>query len=40
MSGLTAKYGVRLQALCDTAASPKVAPKAERNGGIPQTLGA
>jgi phage host-nuclease inhibitor protein Gam len=37
---LTAKYRSRLQALCDTVASPKVAPKAERNGGIPQTLGA
>jgi hypothetical protein len=40
VSDLTAKYRSRLQALCDTAASPKVAPKAERNGGIPQTLGA
>lgn len=40
VSDLTAKYRSRLQALCDTAASPKVAPKAERNGGVPQTLGA
>ena len=39
-SGLMAKYRTRLQALCDTATSPKVAPKAERNGGVPQTLGA
>jgi hypothetical protein len=40
VSDLTAKYRSRLQALCDTVARPKVAPKAERNGGIPQTLGA
>jgi hypothetical protein len=40
VSDLTAKYRSRLQALCDTAASPKVAPKAERNAGVPQTLGA
>jgi hypothetical protein len=40
VSDLTAKYRGRLQALCDTAASSKVAPKSERNGGIPQTLGA
>jgi hypothetical protein len=39
-SVLTAKYRSRLQALCDTAASSKVAPKSERNGDIPQTLGA
>src|SRR5580698_7083466 len=40
VSDLTAKYRSRLQVLCDTAASPKLAPKAERNGGVPQTLGA
>jgi hypothetical protein len=40
VSGLTAKYRARLQGLCDTAASAKVAPKSERNGAIPQTLGA
>ena len=40
VSDLTAKYRSRLRALCDTAASSKVAPKSERNGGIPQTLGA
>ena len=39
-SGLTAKYRGRLQALCDTAASAKVAPRSERNGAIRQTLGA
>jgi len=39
-AGLTTKYRVRLQALCDTAASVKVVPKSERNGAIPQTLGA
>ena len=39
-SGLTAKYRARLQALCDTAASSKVAPKSEGNGGIPQAVGA
>lgn len=39
-AGLTVKYRIRLQALCDTAASAKVAPTSERNGGIPQTLGA
>jgi hypothetical protein len=39
VSDLTAKYRSRLQALCDTAASSNV-PKSERNGGIPQTLGA
>jgi hypothetical protein len=39
-TGLTTKYRARLQGLCDTAASAKVAPKSERNGAIPQTLGA
>jgi hypothetical protein len=38
--GLTARYRSRVQALCDTTASSKVAPKSERNGDIPQTLGA
>ena len=40
VSDLTAKYRSRLQALCDTAAGSKVAPKSGRNRGIPQTLGA
>jgi hypothetical protein len=40
VSDLSAKYRSRLRALCDTVASPKVAPKAERNGGIPEALGA
>jgi hypothetical protein len=39
-SGLTTKYRARLQGLCDTAASAKVAPKSERNGAIPQSFGA
>jgi len=39
-SGLTAKYRTRLQTLCDNAASPRVAPTSERNGGIPRTIGA
>lgn len=40
VSDLTAKYRSRLRALCDTAASSKVAPMSERDGSIPQTLGA
>jgi predicted nuclease with TOPRIM domain len=40
VSDLTAKYRSRLQALCETAASSRVAPKSERSGGIAQTLGA
>ena len=40
VSDLTAKYRGRLQTLCDNATSAKVAPKSERNGGIPQPLGA
>jgi hypothetical protein len=40
VAGLTTKYRARLQALCDNAASEKIAPKSERNGGIPQTRGA
>ena len=39
-SGLVTKYRGRLQELCDNAAAPKIALKSERNGGIPQTLGA
>jgi predicted nucleic acid-binding Zn-ribbon protein len=37
---LTAKYRGRLQALCDTAASARVAPKSERRSGTQQPLGA
>jgi len=33
VSGMTVKYGVRLQALCDSASSEKIAPKPERDGG-------
>lgn len=40
VSDLTAKYRSRLRALCNTVASPKVAPTADRDGGIPQALGA
>ena len=40
VSDLTAKYRSRLQALCDTAASMKVAPKSERSSGTKQTVGA
>jgi hypothetical protein len=40
VSDLSAKYRGRLQALCDTAASAKIAPKPERDGGIRQTAGA
>jgi len=39
-SGLVSKYRGRLQALCDTAASAKIAPKPERDGGNCQTAGA
>jgi hypothetical protein len=38
--GLVSKYRGRLQELCDTAASAKIAPKPERDGGIRQTAGA
>jgi hypothetical protein len=38
-SGMTAKYRVRLQALCDNG-SAKKAPKPERDGGNCQTFGA
>src|SRR5438067_13699891 len=40
MSGMTLRYRVRLQALCDTAASAKIAPKPERDGGSRETFGA
>jgi hypothetical protein len=40
VSALVVRYRGRLQELCDTAASAKVAPTSERNDPIPQTLGA
>jgi len=40
VSDLTAKYRSRLQSLCDTAASAKVAPKSVRRAVTQQTLGA
>jgi ribosome-binding ATPase YchF (GTP1/OBG family) len=40
VSDMTAKYRRRLQALCDTAASAKIAPKPERDGGSRETVGA
>src|SRR5208282_5711835 len=40
VSDLTAKYRGRLQSLCDTAASARVAPKSERRSGTQQPLGA
>jgi hypothetical protein len=40
VSDLTAKYRGRLQALCDTAASMKVAPKTEQDGSVRQKAGA
>ena len=39
-SGLVNKYRIRLQALCDTAATAKIAAKPERDDGIRQTAGA
>jgi hypothetical protein len=40
-SGLTTKYRVRLQALCDNAAVSKIAPKPQREASdIRQTAGA
>ena len=40
-AGLTTKYRVRLQALCDNATAPKIAPKPQRDAsGIRQTVGA
>jgi hypothetical protein len=40
VSDLTAKYRGRLQALCDTAASAKIAPKTEHDGSVRQKAGA
>jgi predicted nucleic acid-binding Zn-ribbon protein len=40
VSDLTAKYRGRLQTLCDNAASPRIAPKPERDGGSRETVGA
>ncbi|MGA8149587.1 MAG: hypothetical protein WB952_01320 [Terriglobales bacterium] len=40
VSDLTAKYRGRLQALCDTVASAKVAPKTERDGSVRKTASA
>jgi len=39
-SGLTAKYRGRLQALCNNAAAPRIAPKPQRDGRVRQTAGA
>ena len=40
VSALVVRYRERLRDLCDTAASAKIAPKPERDGGIRQTAGA
>ena len=40
VSDLTAKYRSRLQALCDTAASAKVAPTSERDGSVRKMVSA
>jgi hypothetical protein len=41
VSALTPKYRVRLQALCDDATAPRIAPKPQRDAsGIRQTAGA
>ena len=40
VAALVVRYRERLRDLSDTATSAKVAPKSERNGGIPQPLGA
>jgi len=40
VSDLTAKYRGRLQTLSDNAASPRIAPKPERDGGSRETVGA
>jgi len=40
VSDLTAKYRGRLQVLCDTAASAKIASKTEQDGGVRQRAGA
>jgi hypothetical protein len=39
-SGLTVKYRARLRALCDTAASAKIAPAPELDGGVRKTVSA
>jgi predicted nuclease with TOPRIM domain len=39
-SGPTVKYRARLQALCDTATSEKIAPKPELDGGVRKTVSA
>jgi len=39
-SGLTAKYRGRLQALCDNAAGPRIAPMPQQDGRVRQTAGA
>jgi len=40
VSALVVRFRERLRELCDTAASAKIAPKPERDGGIRQTAGA
>jgi len=40
VSGMTAKYRGRLQALCDTVTSEKIAPKPELDGGVRKTFSA
>jgi hypothetical protein len=40
VSVLVVRYRERLRDLCDTAASAKIAPTPERDGGISQTVGA
>ncbi len=40
VSDLTAKYRGRLQALCDTVTSEKIAPKPELDGGVRKTVSA
>ena len=40
VSALVVRYRGRLQELCDTAASAKIAPKPERGGGVCKTAGA
>ena len=40
VSGMTVRYRVRLQALCDTAANAKITPKPERDDGSREKIGA
>jgi hypothetical protein len=40
VSGMTAKYRGRLQALCDTVTSEKIAPKPELDGSVRKTFSA